>query len=79
MSTRRVDVQLSPSAFRDVDDILLYTRRTWGSRQRAKHRAAMYRALDMLSRFPEAGRPRDDRFPGCRSLQVEQSDRLTRT
>lgn len=72
MSARRVDVQLSPSALRDFDDILLYTRRTWGAGQRARYRAAIERALDTLSRFPEAGRPRDDRFPGCRSLQVEQ-------
>ena len=43
-----------------------------GTRQRANYRAAIYRALDRLSRYPEAGRPRDDRFPGCRRLQVEQ-------
>jgi toxin ParE1/3/4 len=72
MSARRVEVQLSRSALRDVDDIFLHTRRTWGDRQRANYRAAIYRALDLLSRYPESGRPRDDRFPGCRSIQVEQ-------
>ncbi|MBA3451380.1 MAG: type II toxin-antitoxin system RelE/ParE family toxin [Chloroflexia bacterium] len=72
MSAHSVDVQLARSAHRDIDDILLYTRRTWGNHQRANHRAAIYQALDMLSRYPEAGRARDDRFPGCRSIQVEQ-------
>lgn len=72
MSARNVDVQLSRSALRDIDDILLYTRRTWGNRQWANYRAAIYRALETLSQHPEAGRPRDDRFPGCRSVQVEQ-------
>ncbi len=72
MSARRVEVRLSRAAQRDVAHILTYTQRTWGLRQRANYRAAIYRALDRLSRFPGAGRPRDDRFPGCRSLQVEQ-------
>lgn len=72
MSARRLDVQLSRSALRDIDDILLYTRRTWGNRQRANYRAAIYQALTMLSQHPQAGRAREDRFPGCRSIQVEQ-------
>lgn len=72
MFARRLDVQLSQSALRDVDDILLYTRRTWGKRQQANYRTAIYQSLEMLSQHPQAGRPRDDRFPGCRSIQVEQ-------
>ena len=29
-------------------------------------------AFMMLREHPHAGRPRDDLFPGCRSVQVEQ-------
>ena len=72
MSVRRVEVRLSRAAVRDVDHILAYTQRTCGVCQRAHYRAEIYRALERLSHFPEAGRPRDDRCPGCRSLQVEE-------
>lgn len=70
MSARRVAVALSGAALRDVDGILLYTRRTWG--QQAVYRAVIYQMLELLSQHPRAGRPRDDLFPGCRGLQVEQ-------
>jgi toxin ParE1/3/4 len=55
-----------------VLDILLYTRRTWGTKQQATYEAMMTQALEMLSEHSQAGRPRDDLFPGCRSVQVEQ-------
>lgn len=72
MSARRAAVRLSREADRDVLEILAYTERVWGAKQRATYQTALVRALDRLSRYPESGRPRDDRFPGCRSLQVEQ-------
>jgi toxin ParE1/3/4 len=75
MSARRRAFHLSLKAIRDVDNLLLYTRRTWGKTQQSTYptyRAVIYQALDMLSRHPQAGRPRDDLFPGCRSIQVEQ-------
>lgn len=50
----------------------LYTRRNWGEKQQLDYEAAIYQALDMLSRHPYAGRARDDLFPGCRGFQVEQ-------
>ena len=72
MSARKVEVQLSRSALRDIDDILLYTQRAWGTRQRAIYRAVIYRALGGLAQYPESGRSRDDLFSGCRGMQVEQ-------
>src|SRR5215211_4370543 len=72
MSARKLAVRLSREADRDVLDILLYTRRTWGTEQQATYETVMIRALEMLSQHLEAGRPRDDIFPGCRSVQVEQ-------
>ena len=38
MSARRLAVRLSREADRDVIDILLYTRRTWGTKQQATYR-----------------------------------------
>jgi toxin ParE1/3/4 len=55
-----------------VENMALCTRRTWGEEQRLAYEAAIYQTLGMLSRHPQAGRPRDDLFPGCRSVQVEQ-------
>lgn len=72
MSVRRIEVLLSRAALRDVDHILVYTRRIWGENQQTNYRDVIYQALEMLSQHPQAGRPRDDRFPGCRSIQVAQ-------
>ena len=72
MSARKLAVRLSREADQDVLDILLYTQRAWGTKQQATYETMMIQALEMLSQHPEAGRPRDDLFPGCRSVQVEQ-------
>ncbi len=72
MSARKLNVRLSREADRDMLDILLYTLRAWGAREQAIYEAANVQALATLSQYPLAGRARDDRFPGCRSTQVEQ-------
>ncbi|MBA3451378.1 MAG: type II toxin-antitoxin system RelE/ParE family toxin [Chloroflexia bacterium] len=72
MSARRIAVELSGAALRDVDGILLHTRRTWGKGQQTVYRAVIYQMLEMLSQHPLAGGPRDDLFPGCRGMQIEQ-------
>lgn len=36
------------------------------------YEAAVERAFRNLARYPRLGRARDDIFPGCRSLPVEQ-------
>lgn len=72
MSARKIAVELSRAALRDVDGILLSTRRAWGKAQQAVYRAAIYQTLAMLARHPQAGRPRDDLFLGCRGLSIEQ-------
>ena len=38
----------------------------------AAYETVIIQTLEMLSQHPEAGRPRDNLFPGCRSVQVEQ-------
>ena len=72
MSARKLAVRLSREADRDVLDILLYTRRAWGTKQQATYETVLIQALEILSQHPRAGRPRDDLFPGCRGIQVEQ-------
>ena len=72
MSAHRRAFHLSREALRDVDNVLLYTRRTWGKSQQTTYRAVIYQALEMITEHPQAGRPRDDIFPGCRSIQAEQ-------
>jgi toxin ParE1/3/4 len=71
MSARKLAVRLSREADRDVLDILMYTQRTWGTKQQATYETVIIQALEMLSQHPETGRHRDDLFPGCRSVQVE--------
>ena len=72
MSARRSAVELKPQAERDYENILLYTERTWGEEQSATYQASIAQALSALRDHPQAGRPRDDLFPGCRSIRAEQ-------
>lgn len=72
MSSRRLPVVLSPEARDNFEDIVRYTRRTWGDGQAARYAEALNNALDNLGRFPLMGRARDDVFPGCRIQPVEQ-------
>jgi toxin ParE1/3/4 len=72
MSARRSAIQLTPQADRDYENILLYTERTWGEEQSATYQAAIAQALSALRDHPRVGRSRDDLFPGCRSIHVEQ-------
>ena len=72
MSARRSAIQLTPQADRDYENILLYTERTWGEKQNAIYQASIAQALSALRDHPLVGRPRDDLFPGCRSIQAEQ-------
>jgi toxin ParE1/3/4 len=55
-----------------VREILRYTARQWGPRQRARYPAQLHHAMRPLLDFPERGWPRDEYFPGCRGLPVEQ-------
>jgi toxin ParE1/3/4 len=72
MSARRSAIQLTPQADRDYENNLLYTERTWGETQSATYQTSIAQALSALRDHPLVGRPRDDLFPGCRSIQAEQ-------
>jgi toxin ParE1/3/4 len=69
-SNRRL--RLLDQARADVREILRFTARHWGSRQRARYSAQLHQAMNSLLDYPERGRTRDEYFPGCRGLPVEQ-------
>jgi plasmid stabilization system protein ParE len=72
MSARsRRYLTIREAAKRDIDDILLYTRRRWGIDQRRRQRAQLRQAMRSLLDYPELGPPRDDPFSGCRNLPLE--------
>jgi toxin ParE1/3/4 len=72
MSARKPRLVLTPRARNDLRDILRYTARTWGSERRDAYRAALMRRLHELTDYPELGGAREELFPGCRGLRVEQ-------
>jgi toxin ParE1/3/4 len=72
MSARRPIIQLTRKAERDIEGILLYTRRSWGTEQTATYRRGFENAWRLLRDHPKLGQPRDDLFPGCREIPVEQ-------
>lgn len=72
MSARKRSVRLTIDARQDLDDLLLYSLLTWGEVQMRAYEAAIERAFRNLARYPWLGRARDDIFPSCRSLPVEQ-------
>jgi plasmid stabilization system protein ParE len=74
MSVPRPEVRLTLRAEQDYEDITLYTRRTWGERQKITYRKAIGQALRRLRDHPELGRSEDEHFLGCRALRVEQHD-----
>src|SRR5687768_7263837 len=72
MSARRRAVRLTTDARADRDDILLYGLLSWGEAQMRDYESALDRAIQRLAVCPNLGRARDEVFPGCRSLVVEQ-------
>jgi toxin ParE1/3/4 len=72
MSVRNLAIRLTRTAERDLENIALYTRQSWGGKQHASYRTAIDQAFSMLAEHPRSGRSRDDVFPGCRSIRVEQ-------
>jgi toxin ParE1/3/4 len=70
MSARKLQLILAPDARTDFADILLYTRRQWGQRQRAAYKTVIDRALRELTGFPNLGRARDEISPGLRRFSA---------
>jgi len=71
MSARKCTVAFTARAQNDLDDILLYTRETWGKAQRSKYRAKLQHEFDQLAMFPHKGRARNDISNGLRSISID--------
>ena len=69
---RRRRLALSDDAAFDIEDVLLHTQERWGAEQRRRYRVRLFQAMRSLLDHPELGRLRDELFPGCRGLVVEQ-------
>ena len=72
MSARKPVIRFTLEADDDFESISLFTWQTWGEEQAATYEAAIAKTLELLREHPQAGRPRDELFPGCRSIQAEQ-------
>ena len=72
MSPRSRSIRFTPQARRDLHQILLYSRRTWGAQQKARYQAAIDHSLDLLVEYPMLGEACEDLFPGGRRHPVEQ-------
>lgn len=59
-------IQLTRKATHDLEDILEYTERTHGRRQRKKYSKQLESRIKDLARNPEFGRPCEHALPGCR-------------
>jgi toxin ParE1/3/4 len=71
MSSRRRTYLLAPEARHDLADILVYSERLWGHRQRGIYRAALRRGFETVRDNPGIGIARDEIEPGMRAHAVE--------
>ena len=72
MSAHRRRVISSPRAELDHEDIVVSGEQRWGEEQAVAYSYLIDAAVVRLGSFPEIGNPRDDVFPGCRSVPVGQ-------
>lgn len=72
MSVRRLAIRFTREADDDLESISLYTWHTWGEKQATIYEATIAKTLELLREHPQLGQPRDDLFPGCRIILVEQ-------
>jgi toxin ParE1/3/4 len=67
-----MNLTLSPSAIRDLQDISDYTLRTWGSEQEDRYLKGLWAKLADIQSSPESCRLREDLAKGCRSARHEK-------
>ena len=65
-------VRLSAEAEDDVRSILQYSLQMWGPSQRDAYQLAFHERLADLATYPLLGQPREEIFPGCRTLSIRR-------
>ena len=63
---------LSPSAIRDLQEISDYTLHTWGAEQEDRYLKGLWAKLAEIQSNPESFRLREDLAKGCRSVRHEK-------
>ena len=63
---------LSPSAIRDLQEISDYTLHTWGAEQEDRYLKGLWAKLAEIQSNPESLRLREDLAKGCRSVRHEK-------
>lgn len=63
---RLAELRLSPAAEADLEDIWLYTARTWSAEQADRYLDALEAAFETLRAMPEIARERDEFDPPVR-------------
>jgi toxin ParE1/3/4 len=67
MSSHRPRATFSQTALRDIDDILLYTGRTWGVQQRRTYRSLLRDTFQRLASMPSLGKVQEGLDSGLHS------------
>ena len=63
---------LSPSAIRDLQEISDYTLQTWGAEQEDRYLKGLWGKLAEIQSNPDSCRLREDLAKGCRSARHEK-------
>lgn len=67
----KLTVLISPQAQRDLQDILQYTKETWGTKQKNKYKAILTKGIKNLGETPRIGKPKTEISPNHRVLHIE--------
>ena len=66
--TSSIDVVISPFATRNLENILNYTERQWGTGQRETYQRVLEAAFARIGTYPDIGKPAEDGPPNTREL-----------
>lgn len=58
-------LELTDAALADIQSIRCYTLEQWGERQEELYLQALWEKLELISKYPQQYRSRNDLFPGC--------------
>ncbi|MBX3387547.1 MAG: type II toxin-antitoxin system RelE/ParE family toxin [Phycisphaeraceae bacterium] len=72
------EIRVSDRAWRDIDDVLAWTRSNFGERQREEYWALILEALSDIARDPETARRRPELHEKARTFHIARSGRRAR-
>jgi len=69
--TSSIDVVISPFATRNLENILDYTERQWGTGQREAYHRVLEAAFGRIGTYPDIGKPAEGGPPNTRELVLK--------